>query len=146
HTGDQFLQEEDGTFYFLDRLKDAIRRRGENISSFEVEAEVVTHPLVREAAVVAVPNPDVRAETEDEEVKAIVVLEEGAKLDPVELVDYLAARMPRHWVPRYVEFAAALPRTESHKIKKGELRAAGVTEATWDRERAGIRYKREVLN
>ena len=146
HTGDQFIQEEDGTFYFLDRLKDAIRRRGENISSFEVEAEIVTHPLVREAAVVAVRNPDVDAQTADEEVKTVVVLEEGAELDPVELVDYLAARMPRHWVPRFVEFADALPRTESHKIKKGELRDAGITEATWDRERAGIRYKREALS
>jgi crotonobetaine/carnitine-CoA ligase len=146
HTGDQFIQDEDGSFYFLDRLKDAIRRRGENISSFEVEAEIVAHPLVREAAVVAVPNPDVHTDTEDEEVKAIVVLEADAELDPVDLVRFLAARMPRHWVPRYVEFAEALPRTESHKIKKGELRAAGITAATWDREGAGIRYKREVLS
>jgi carnitine-CoA ligase len=146
HTGDQFIQDEDGSFYFLDRLKDAIRRRGENISSFEVEAEIVAHPLVREAAVVAVPNPDVHTDTEDEEVKAIVVLEADAELDPVDLVHFLAARMPRHWVPRYVEFAETLPRTESHKIKKGELRAAGITAATWDREGAGIRYKREVLS
>ena len=81
----------------------------------------------------------------DEEVKVVVVLEEGATLDPEELVEYLAGRMPRHWV-RIVEYAPALPRTESHKLKKGDLRDAGVTDATWDREQAGIRYRREVLS
>jgi carnitine-CoA ligase len=146
HTGDQFTQDEEGNFYFLDRIKDVIRRRGENISSFEVESEVLSHPLVKEVAAVAVKNPDLDESAGDEEVKVVVVLEEGATLDPAELVDYLAGRMPRHWVPRFVEYAAALPRTESHKLKKAELRDAGVTADTWDRERAGIRYRREVLS
>ena len=127
HTGDQFTQDEDGNFYFLDRIKDVIRRRGENISSFEVETEVLSHPLVKEAAAVAVQNPDLEESAGDEEVKVAVVLEDGASLDPGELVDYLAARMPRHWVPRYVEFLPELPRTESHKLKKAELRDAGIT-------------------
>jgi carnitine-CoA ligase len=146
HTGDEFLLDEAGNFFFLDRKKDVIRRRGVNISSHEVEAEVESHPLVKEAAAVAVRNPDLEESAGDEEVKVIVVLEEGAALDPVELVDYLVPRMPRHWVPRFVEFASALPRTESFKVKKSDLRDAGVTAETWDRERAGMRFKREVLS
>ena len=78
HTGDQFTRDEDGNFYFLDRIKDVIRRRGENISSFEVETEVMSHPLVKEAAAVAVQNPDIAESAGDEEVKVVVVLEEGA--------------------------------------------------------------------
>ena len=85
HTGDQFTRDEDGNFFFLDRIKDVIRRRGENISSFEVETEVMSHPLVKDAAAVAVQNPDVAESAGDEEVKVVVVLEEGAALDPVEL-------------------------------------------------------------
>jgi carnitine-CoA ligase len=145
HTGDQFTQDEDGNFYFLDRIKDVIRRRGENISSFEVETEVMSHPLVKDAAAVAVKNPDLAESSGDEEVKIVVVLEEGATLDPVELTEYLAGRMPAYWVPRFVEFLPELPRTESHKLKKAELREHGITEGTWDREKAGIKVKREAL-
>ena len=145
HTGDQFTQDEEGNFYFLDRIKDVIRRRGENISSFEVEAEVMSHPLVKDAAAVAVRNPDLDEAAGDEEVKVAVVLEQGAELDPAELVEYLAGRMPAYWVPRFIEYMDELPRTESHKLKKGDLREAGVTQNTWDREKAGIKLKREVL-
>jgi crotonobetaine/carnitine-CoA ligase len=145
HTGDQFTQDEAGNFYFLDRIKDVIRRRGENISSFEVEAEVLSHPLVKDAAAVAVKNPDLDEAAGDEEVKVAVVLEEGAVLDPAELVEYLAARMPAYWVPRFIEYVEELPRTESHKLKKTEIRDVGLTPGTWDRERAGVKLKREVL-
>jgi crotonobetaine/carnitine-CoA ligase len=146
HTGDQFVQDEQGNFFFLDRIKDVIRRRGENISSFEVETEVLSHPLVKDVAAVAVKNPDLEESAGDEEVKVAIVLEPGAELDPAELVQYLAGRMPEYWVPRFVEVVQELPRTESHKLKKAELRDAGITEGTWDRERAGIRFKREVLS
>jgi carnitine-CoA ligase len=145
HTGDQFTQDVQGNFYFLDRIKDVIRRRGENISSFEVEAEVMSHPLVKDAAAVAVKNPDLDEAAGDEEVKVAVVLDEGATLDPAELVEYLAGRMPAYWVPRFIEYLPELPRTESHKLKKGDLREAGITPQTWDREKAGIKLKREVL-
>lgn len=145
HTGDQFVQDEAGNFFFLDRIKDVIRRRGENISSFEVESEVLHHPLVKDAAAVAVKNPDLDEAAGDEEVKIVVVLEEGATLEPADLVEYLAARMPEYWVPRFVEYVPELPRTESHKLKKTDLREAGVTPQSWDREKAGIRFKREVL-
>jgi len=145
HTGDQFTEDEDGNFYFLDRVKDAIRRRGENISSFEVEAEIRAHPEVRDVAVVAVANPDVTESTGDEEVKAVIVPEAGVELDAAELVEFLARRMPHYWVPRFVELVPDLPRTESFKVKKADLRAAGITPGTWDRERAGIMVRREAI-
>jgi crotonobetaine/carnitine-CoA ligase len=145
HTGDQFVQDAEGNFFFLDRIKDVIRRRGENISSFEVETEVLSHPLVKDAAAIAVKNPDLDEAAGDEEVKVAVVLEEGATLDPGELIGYLAGRMPAYWVPRFVEYMPELPRTESHKLKKAEMREAGITPETWDRERAGIKLSREVL-
>src|SRR5882757_1686560 len=145
HTGDQFIEDSDGNFYFVDRVKDAIRRRGENISSFEVEQDALAHPEVEEVAAVAVPNPDVAAGTGDEEVKVVVVRSEGSCLTPEALTAYLVERMPRHWVPRFIEFASELPRTPSFKVKKSELRAAGITETTWDRERAGVVLKRDRL-
>jgi crotonobetaine/carnitine-CoA ligase len=145
HTGDQFIEDSEGNFFFVDRVKDAIRRRGENISSFEVEQDALAHPEVDEVAAVAVPNPDVAAGTGDEEVKVVVVRSEGSSLTPEALTQYLVERMPRHWVPRFIEFAAELPRTPSFKVKKADLRAAGITDATWDRERAGIVLKRDRL-
>jgi crotonobetaine/carnitine-CoA ligase len=145
HTGDQFMVDESGDYYFLDRLKDSIRRRGENISSFEVEAEIISHPAVREVAVVGVTNPGLDEAISEQEVMAVISIEPNYTIDPLELVAYLADRMPRHWVPRYIHIVDALPRTESHKVKKAELRSAGVGEGTWDREAAGIRYKREIL-
>ena len=72
-----------------------------NISSYEVEAEVSSHPLVKDVAAIAVKNPDLEQTADDEEVKVCVVLEQGADLDPADLIEYLAGRMPRHWVPRY---------------------------------------------
>jgi carnitine-CoA ligase len=146
HTGDQFIQDEDGNFFFLDRIKDVIRRRGVNISSYEVEAEVLTHPLVKDVAAVAVKNPELEEAAGDEEVKVAIVLEPGAELDPAELIEFLSTRVPRHWIPRFIEYLPELPRTESHKVKKAELREEGVTSGTWDREKAGIKFKREVLS
>jgi crotonobetaine/carnitine-CoA ligase len=106
---------------------------------------VLSHPLVKDVAAVAVQNPSVHEDVADEEVKIVVVLDEGATLEPADLAEYLSKRMPRHWVPRFIEYTDALPRTDSHKLKKAELRDAGVTPETWDREQAGIVYKREVL-
>jgi crotonobetaine/carnitine-CoA ligase len=146
HTGDQLLVDEEGEWIFVDRAKDAIRRRGENISSYEVEAEVLAHPDVDQVAAVAVPNPDMEGSAGDEEVKVVIVPVSGRTIDPTELVEYLVPRMPRHMLPRFIEIVDELPRTPSFKIKKADLRSAGVTPATWDRERAGIRLKREKLS
>ena len=128
HTGDGFRQNEDGTLSFTDRIKDAIRRRGENISSFEVEAEVLSHPAVAECAAIAVPT-----ESEDE-LKVVVVLREGSDITAGDLVDFVAGRAPKFMVPRYVEFVTALPRTEAtSRVQKSELRKHALNERTWDR-------------
>ncbi|GLZ52015.1 AMP-binding protein [Actinomycetospora sp. NBRC 106378] len=137
HTGDAFRTDDAGRFFFCDRMKDALRRRGENISSFEVERTVNEHPAVYESAVVAVPS----ALTEDE-IKVVVVLQPDAELDPAELTTFLVDRLPYFMVPRYVETADALPKTPTHKVQKNLLRDAGVGPATWDREAAGIRVTR----
>lgn len=140
HTGDGFRKDADGNFYFVDRLKDAIRRRGENISSFEVESEVLSHPAVREAAAVAV-----KSEIAEDEVMAIVALKEGAEFDPAELIEFLRPRMAHFMIPRYVRVVDGLPRTPTAKIEKVKLREAGITDDTWDRDKAGITIKREKV-
>ena len=101
HTGDRVVREADGRFRFLDRMKDAIRRRGENISSYEVEQVIVAHPAVANAAVFPV-----RSELAEDEVMAAIVLQPGAALTPVELLDYCSPRMPYFAVPRFLEFVA----------------------------------------
>ena len=130
HTGDGFRCDEDGNYYFVDRMKDAIRRRGENISSFEVEASVVQYPAVQECAAVAVPS-----ELGEEEIKIYVVATADAEIDPAELIDFLEPRMPKFMLPRYVEVLPALPKTDAtFRTRKVELRATGLTATTWDRE------------
>jgi carnitine-CoA ligase len=141
HTGDAFRRDEAGNFFFVDRLKDAIRRRGENISSFEVEAELMAHSAVREAAVVAVAS-----EHGEDEVLAAIAPVDGATIDPVELVQFLQPRMAHFMVPRYVRVLPELPKTPTQKVQKNLLRADGVTADTWDREAAGIRIRRERLS
>jgi crotonobetaine/carnitine-CoA ligase len=137
HTGDGFRYDEDGNYYFVDRIKDAIRRRGENISSFEVEALVSQHPDVVECAAVAVPS-----EYQEDEVKVCVVLREGATTTHEELIEFLAPRMPRFMVPRYVELVPELPKTEATmRTQKVKLRECALNENTWDREAAGIRVE-----
>jgi len=132
HSGDALRRDVDGIYYYVDRVDDAIRRRGENVSSFEVELEVAGHPDIREAAAIAVPS-----EYSEDEIKVVAVRAEGSALTEKDLVLYLAERMPYFMVPRYVEFVDDMPRTPTNKIRKGELRAAGLGRA-WDREAAGI--------
>lgn len=138
HTGDAFTQDAEGNFFFVDRMKDAIRRRGENISSFEVEADVCAHPAVREAAAVAVPS-----ELGEDDVLVCVAPVEGHTIDPADLIAFLKDRMAYFMVPRYVRILPDLPKTPSAKVLKHELRAEGITPDTWDREAAGIRIKGE---
>jgi carnitine-CoA ligase len=140
HTGDAFRTDADGHYFFVDRIKDAIRRRGENISSFEVETEVCTHPAIKEAAAVAVPS-----EHAEDEVLVAVSLVEGATLDPAELIRFLLPRMAHFMVPRYVRVVAELPKTPTQKVQKHLIRSEGVTADTWDRAAAGIEVKRERI-
>jgi crotonobetaine/carnitine-CoA ligase len=139
HSGDALRQDSDGVYHFVDRVDDAIRRRGENVSSYEVEVEVVGHPDVLEAAAVAVDS-----EFSEDEIKIIVIRRDESDLTEESLVRYLADRMPYFAVPRYVEFVDDLPRTPTQKVKKAELRGRGVG-AAWDREKAGIIVTRAGL-
>ncbi|GAA5145267.1 ATP-dependent acyl-CoA ligase [Pseudonocardia eucalypti] len=129
HTGDRVWFDDDGYFYFLDRMADAIRRRGENISAFDIESEVNLHPAVLECAAIGVPS-----ELEEEEVKLAVVLRPGASLSLEELAEYCGEKLPSFMVPRFLEVVEALPRTPTDKIAKHVLREAGITPGTWDRE------------
>ena len=140
HTGDAFRRDADGNYFFVDRMKDAIRRRGENISSFEVEVEILAHPQVRECAVVAVPN-----ETAEDDVLAIVAPVPGETIDPAELLDFLRPRLAHFMLPRYLRIMPDLPRTPTQKVEKHVLRAAGVTADCWDREKAGVKVAREQV-
>ena len=134
HTGDAFTVDDDGNYYFLDRMRDTIRRRGENISSFEVENIVVEHPAVIEVAAIGVP-----AALGEDEVMVALIVRDRASFDPAEFLAFVAERMPRFMVPRYVEVMDDFPRVEtSMRVKKTELRERGVTATTWDREAAGI--------
>lgn len=140
HTGDCFRQDQEGYFYFVDRMKDAMRRRGENISSFEVEAEVVAWPAVREAAAYAVPS-----EVGEDEVMIAVAPVAGEAIDERQLMEFLGERMAYFMVPRYVRVMDELPKTPSAKVMKHVLREQGVTPDTWDREAHDISFKREKL-
>ncbi len=132
HTGDRVVREADGYYRFIDRMKDAIRRRGENVSSYEVEQVLLSHPDVAEAA--AFP---VQSELAEDEVMAAIVPRDGCSLTPAALAEYCKGRMPAFAIPRFIEFLAALPMTENGKVQKFRLRERGVTEASWDREAGG---------
>lgn len=137
HTGDAFRVDEQGRFYFVDRIKDAIRRRGENISSFEVEALVNAHSGVVESAAIPVPS-----EWGEDEVKVCVVRAD-ASLTEAQLILDLIETMPAFMVPRYVEFTDSLPKTDAtQRVKKNLLRIDPLNSSTWDREAAGIKVPR----
>jgi crotonobetaine/carnitine-CoA ligase len=130
HTGDRVVREADGAFRFIDRIKDAIRRRGENISSYEVEQVLLAHPAVAEAAVYPV-----RSELAEDEVMAALVARRDASLDVVGLWRFCETRLPHFAVPRYLDVVAALPRTENGKVQKYRLRERGITATAADRTR-----------
>lgn len=132
HTGDRVVQDAEGYFFFMDRLKDAIRRRGENISAYEVEQVLLSHPAIANAAVYPVPS-----ELGEDEVMAAIILREGETLAAEALLDFCQPRLTYFSIPRFVLFADELPMTENGKIQKFRLRDWGVTPATWDREAAG---------
>jgi crotonobetaine/carnitine-CoA ligase len=128
HTGDRVVREADGAFRFMDRLKDAIRRRGENISSYEVEQVLLSHPGVAAAAVYPV-----RSELAEDEVMAAIVPRPEQPCDPASLVRFCESRLPSFSIPRYIDLVSELPRTENGKVQKYKLRERGVTSTAWDR-------------
>lgn len=131
-TGDLGSLDTDGNLTYVDRVKDSLRRRGENVSSVEVEAVVTSHPAVAEAAAVAVPS-----ELGEDDILLVVTLRPGAAMDCAELLDYCAVRMPYFCVPRYVDTVDELPRNVIGRIRKDLLRARGLSAGAWDRERHG---------
>jgi crotonobetaine/carnitine-CoA ligase len=122
---------------YVDRAKDCLRRRGENISSIEVEAAVLRHPAVAEAAVVGVPS-----ELGEDDVLVIVTVQPAAALECAELLDFCAAQMPYFCVPRYVDIVEEIPKTIIGRVRKDLLRARGVNPDAWDRERHGYSLNR----
>lgn len=137
HTGDRGRMDEDGFVYFLDRTKDSIRRRGENISSWEIESVVNTHPEVDEAAAFGVASA-----LSEQEVMVAVVLTPGSSLTPEALLDFCQGRMSHFAVPRYVRWMDSLPKNHAQRVQKFVLRDQGVTPDTWDRESTGYRVRR----
>ncbi|MEP7205658.1 MAG: AMP-binding protein [Casimicrobiaceae bacterium] len=137
HCGDYARRDADGYFFFSGRKKERIRRRGENISGFEIERIVGMHPDVAEVAAVAHP-----AAAGEDDVRCVIIARTGADLSPESLMDWLQPRMPFYMLPRYLEFVADMPRTPSAKIEKYKLIEAGLSPSTWDREAAGYRIER----
>jgi crotonobetaine/carnitine-CoA ligase len=137
HTGDYLFRDENGYFHFVDRKKDALRRRGENISSYEVEKGINSHPSVLESAAVAVKSP-----MGEDEVMICLTLKPGAVLTPVDLMAHCEERMAYFMIPRYVRMMAEMPKTPTQRVQKYQLRQEGVTPDTWDREQAGYVLKR----
>ena len=137
HSGDRVVRDADGHYRFIDRMKDSIRRRGENVSSWEVEQTIQSHPAVAACAIYPLPS-----ELGEDEVAAAILLEPGQSLEPVDIVRHCEGQIAYFAIPRYVRILSQIPLTENGKIKKGVLREAGITTDTWDREAAGVKVRR----
>jgi crotonobetaine/carnitine-CoA ligase len=137
HTGDRVVRDADNHYRFVDRMKDSIRRRGENVSSWEVEQVLLKHPAIAACAVYPLPS-----ELGEDEVAAAVQLEPGHALDPVEIIGHCEGKMAYFAVPRFVQIVTEMPLTENGKIRKVALREAGKTPDTWDRDAAGYKLRR----
>ena len=134
HSGDIGKFDENGYLYFVDRKKDYLRRRGENISSFEVETGLRAHPAVADVAVHAVFS-----DAGEDDVKATIVLKDGQTLTEQEMCHWAIERLPYFTIPRYFEFRKDLPRNSVGRVLKYQLRQEGCTPGTWDREKAGLK-------
>ena len=133
HSGDAGYFDDEGRLFYVDRIRDRIRRRGENISAYEVEEVINSHPDVLQCAVVGVKVDGAGGE---DEVMACVV-PSSKTLDAKTLLDWCVPRMPRFALPRFIQFVEEIERTASGKIRKQAIRDAGVTAKTWDRESVG---------
>src|SRR3954469_25736238 len=138
HTGDVGRIDDDGYLYFVDRKADYLRRRGENISSFEVERILMTHGSLADVAVHAVPS-----QLTEDDLKITATLVEGATLSEEELFRWCVEQLPYFALPRYIEFRRELPRSPVGRVLKRELREEGVTPETWDQETSGITFEKK---
>ena len=132
HTGDIGFLDEAGYLHFVERKKDSIRRRGQNISAFELEEAVNLHPAVLESAAIGVPSV-----LTEEEVMLWVIPRPGQHLSPADLIEHCEKNVARHMVPRYVEIVDDLPKTPTEKVEKYRLKEIGLSATTWDREAQG---------
>jgi crotonobetaine/carnitine-CoA ligase len=137
HTGDMAYMDADDYCYFVDRIGDRIRRRAENISSYEIETAAAAFSNVAEAAAVGIPS-EFEA---DDDIKLCLVPKAGVCVVAEEVITHLIGLIPHYMIPRFVEILPALPRTPTNKVKKAELRARGITSDTWDRKAAGVVLK-----
>ena len=138
HTGDLADKDKDGWFFFVDRKKDSIRRRGENIASFSIENIINQNEKILEVAAYGV-----KTEMSEDEVMVTVVLKPGETMTPEELLDFCQGKMAYFMIPRYINFVEKLPKSEVHRIMKRFLKERGVTPTTYDREKAGYVIKRD---
>ena len=137
HTGDRGRMDADGFVFFIDRMKDSIRRRGENISTWEIESTLNTHPAVQESAAYGVAS-----ELSESEVMVAVVPRDGERPRPDELLDFCYGKIAHYAVPRYVRFLDALPRNHAERVEKFRLRGEAITPDAWDREAHGYKVRR----
>jgi crotonobetaine/carnitine-CoA ligase len=138
HTGDMATKDKDGWFFFVDRKRDAIRRRGENIASFSIEKVINLHGKVLESAAYGV-----KSELGEDEVMVAIVLKPGENMTAEELLDFCQGKMAYFMIPRYIDFVEKLPKSEVHRILKRFLKERGITDTAYDREKAGYEIKRE---
>jgi len=133
HTGDLGRIDEDGWFYYEGRRKDALRRRGENVSAAELEDAIREHPSVNDVAAIGVPS-----DVMEDDIMVFIELIAGAGADHEAIVNFCAERLPFFMVPRYVEIVDALPRNPIAKVEKYKLKARGTSGSTWDSTRSAF--------
>ena len=132
--------DKDGYIYFVDRVKDYIRIRGENISSFEVEKTVSSHQNIEESAAIAIKSKT--GKYAEDELMILVIMKKGKTIEPEALMKFLEPKMPYFMMPKYIRFVKSFPKTGTQRVQKNKLREKGLTKDTWDREKAGYKLKR----
>jgi len=141
-TGDLATRDENGWYFFVDRKKDSIRRRGENIAAWSIERAINEHDKVLESAAYGIKSHQVGEDYAEDEVMVAVVLQPNETMDPEVLLDYLQEKLAYFQIPRFIDFVEQLPKSEVHRIMKRFLKERGVIETTYDREKAGYQVKR----
>ncbi|MCB0219484.1 MAG: AMP-binding protein [Chrysiogenetes bacterium] len=135
-TGDLLTRDEKGYLYFVGRNTDSMRRRGENVSAYEVETVINKHPDVLESAVFGIPS-----ELGEDDIMAMIVPIEGRKVDPAAVHKFLQGKLAKYAIPRFIEVTDELPKTGTHRVQKNDLRARGPSAATWDADKAAPKRK-----
>ncbi len=143
HTGDVATKDKDGWFFFVDRKKDSIRRKGENIAAFTIERAVNQHEKVLESAAYGIKSHQVGEDYAEDEIMVAVVMKPGEMISPEELLEFCQDKLASFQIPRFIEFVEKLPKSEVHRIMKRFLKERGVSNKTFDREKAGYKIKRD---